>query len=390
MNNSSPPRAWATIDLAALQKNLAYVASLSDAKIVAVIKANGYGHGMVAIANAIKAAATQVECLAVATVDEALALKKIDSAMAVLLLPGFANAEECRILLAHGIETVVHTADQVATLHQELVALERQGESKASVRINRVWIKLDTGMHRLGLLPGECVAAFQQLSKSPGIGRLVLMTHLASADDIENPVTVAATDRQLAELDKVLVELHKAAVARPEVSVAASSALVNLPQSHHQYVRPGIMLYGGSAVKGLTGEQMGLQPVMTLRSRLIAIKTCLAGEKIGYGGSYSCETDVRMGVVSIGYGDGYPRCAGESAAPVLVKTASGSTRTRLIGRVSMDMLCIDLTEVPDAQLGDEVVLWGEGLSADEIAQHIGTISYELFCHAMPRVTKIYL
>jgi len=387
MTDPSQLRAWATIDLAALQKNLAHIDSLTEAGIVAVIKANGYGHGMAAVAHAIKAATTKVACLAVATVDEALALKQLDTGMGVLLLQGFANAEECQLLVAKGIEMVIHTPEQVTVLHKELSAVA--SGSNMPVLVDRIWIKLDTGMHRLGMTPPECLAAFQQLSQCPGIGQLILMSHLACADNVHERISKAANENQLAELDATLAALQKAGLNRPEVSVSASAGMVNLPETHHQYVRPGIMLYGGSAIHRVYGNEMGLLPVMTLSSRIIAIKTCLAGEAVGYGGSYVCETDVRMGVVSIGYGDGYPRSAADCSGPVLIKAASGNKRVRLIGRVSMDMLSIDISDVADAKVGDEVVLWGEGLPADEIAAYAGTISYELFCNVMPRVSKIY-
>ncbi|MCH1600110.1 MAG: alanine racemase, partial [Pseudomonadales bacterium] len=251
----------------------------------------------------------------------------------------------------------------------------------------KFWIKYNTGMNRLGLGKRQASEFYLRLQKCPNT-ELVLMSHLACADDPDSKEFASFTQQQLQYLTELRGELVTASKQDVECSMAASAGILQWPDTHLDYVRPGVMLYGSSPMAGKTGEELGLQPVMTLRSRLITIRDLKAGESIGYGATYVCDRDTRMGTVSIGYGDGYPRSA-INGTPVLVQTASGSVRTRMIGRVSMDMITIDLTGIDDAQIDDEVTLWGEGLCADEVARSAGTISYELFCKVTPRVEVSY-
>ena len=206
---------------------------------------------------------------------------------------------------------------------------------------------------------------------------------------MENPDSQEITARLMDQFEqtyKSLIEAERVDLPR---SIAASAGILTLPDTHLDYVRPGVMLYGSSPLAGSTGEEIGLQPVMTLSSRLIAINQVSAGDFIGYNASYVCDRDTLVGVVSIGYGDGYPRTA-DNGTPVLVKTQSGINRTRLIGRVSMDTITVDLTEIPDACIYNEVILWGDDLCADEVAHAAGTIAYELFCKVTQRVTFEYV
>jgi len=374
-------RAWATIDLSALKKNLAQVRAYSPcSKIYPVIKSNAYGHGMAEAAAALKASNTNISGLAVATVDEAIRLRQIEAELPILLLNGFMNEEELRECLARRIEAVVHADYQLG-------ALEKVLAEEVLVDARKFWIKYNTGMNRLGLGKRQASEFYLRLQKCPNT-ELVLMSHLACADDPYSKEFASFTQQQLQYLTELRGELVTASKQDVECSMAASAGILQWPDTHLDYVRPGVMLYGSSPMAGKTGEELGLLPVMTLRSRLITIRDLKAGESIGYGATYVCDRDTRMGTVSIGYGDGYPRSA-INGTPVLVQTASGSVRTRMIGRVSMDMITIDLTGIDDAQIDDEVTLWGEGLCADEVARAAGTISYELFCKVTPRVEVSY-
>ena len=375
-------RAWATINLASLKKNLAQVRAHSPgSKIYPVIKSNAYGHGMAEAAAALKNSHTNISGLAVATVNEAITLRQLEPDLPIMLLNGFVTEEELRECLAQGIETVVHADYQLEPLEKVL------GEGGLA-QGRKFWIKYNTGMNRLGLSKEQAQDAYLHLSKVPNT-ELVLMSHLACADDPDSEKFAAFTRQQLQYLMDLRGELVTASQQAVACSMAASAGILQWPDTHLDYVRPGVMLYGSSPMADKTGEELGLQPVMTLKSRIITIRDLKPGEIIGYGAAYVCDRDTRMGTVSIGYGDGYPRSA-ENGTPVLVHTASGSVRTRMIGRVSMDMITIDLTGIDDVQINDEVTLWGDGLCADEVARSAGTISYELFCKVTPRVDVSYV
>ena len=242
-------------------------------------------------------------------------------------------------------------------------------------------------MNRLGMNSLDTCSSFLRLQAFPEI-ELVLMSHLAYAEDMDNPDSKYFTDRQMDKFEAVKAELQSSYDEQIEMSMAASAGILTLPNTHLNYVRPGVMLYGSSPLAQQTGEELGLYPVMTLSSRIIAINEVAAGEAIGYNATYICEKDTRVGTVSIGYGDGYPRSA-VNGTPVLVKTETQVFRTQIIGRVSMDMITIDLSGIDDVQINDEVILWGEGLCADEVAKYANTISYELFCKVTKRVPFIY-
>ena len=382
MNTDRQRRAWAEINLTALRANLEVVRQHNQhASITAVIKSNGYGHGMEAVAQALLQAPTTVERFAVATVDEAVALNILGTGKRILLLQGFSDVEQARFLIESDLEFVIHADYQLVILKQIL----------REHTVNRpltVWLKLDTGMHRLGLNYSEFLQTYRELMALPEVGSVVIMSHLACADDPEDSVAAASTSEQLHRFNAVLSDLQAADPRQPGRSLAASAGILSRPDTHFDHLRPGIMLYGGSPLHNRTGPELGLQPVMTLRARIIAIKQVPAGGSIGYGATYTCATPTRIGVVSIGYGDGYPRSA-PTGTPVLVRTAGGYQRSCLLGRVSMDMITIDLEGLVDTEVGDEVVLWGESLSADEVARFAGTISYELFCQVTSRVSYVY-
>jgi alanine racemase len=352
--------AHAIIDLQALRHNLTVVRGYApDAKVLAVIKANGYGHGALAVAEAL----SQADAFAVARLEEALKLRKGGIEHPIVLLEGVFDPGELGIAAAHQCQIVVHSLSQ-------LVALENAHLSQPVT----VWLKLDSGMHRLGVEPKDFNLFYQRLTAIASVQEIVLMSHFASADEPDSKQTA----EQLALFQQCTLTL-------PEVvrSLANSAAIISLPQSHSAWVRPGIMLYGASPFAERHASEFGLKAAMTLKSRVITVHPLNAGEAVGYGGSWRTGKDTRLAVVAMGYGDGYPRHA-PSGTPVLIK----GERYPIVGRVSMDMITVD---IGDAEIneGDEVVLWGDTLPVDEIAALAGTIGYELLCNVTPRVVYHY-
>jgi alanine racemase len=375
-------RVWATIDLEALCKNLALVrAHCPESKIFPVIKSNAYGHGMEQVARAITTSHTKIAGFAVATLQEAVELKRLELDRPIMVLNGYVNEDELRLCLDESFEPVVHAKYQLELAGEVLSEDFFSGTRK-------FWIKMNSGMNRLGMSRVESSEGFLKLHAFPDT-ELVLMSHLAFADDMNNPESRAFTDSQMEEFLALRKQLKESCDDEVEASIAASAGILTIPESHLSYVRPGVMLYGSSPLAKETGGEVGLHPVMTLSSRIISIRDLAAGESIGYNATYVCEKNTRVGVVSIGYGDGYPRSA-VNGTPVLVKTKTQILRTQLIGRVSMDMITIDLSGIEDAQIDDEVILWGTGLCPDEVSRHAGTISYELFCNVTQRVPYIYV
>lgn len=382
VNGNASRRARVTIDLGALRHNFSVARSCCpDARIMAVVKANAYGHGLEQVAAALHPVMRPDDCFGVASLSEALTLRRLHPRAAILMLQGVATRGELQRALEAELEMVIHSLYQLDDLQAVLEHLP-EGRRKA-LRPLRVWLKLDTGMHRLGMPPQDFLDAWWRVNAMGEVECIVLMSHLARADELQSD----AVKRQLARFQ----ETWRAGPGSPrkpvEVSIAASGGTLAWPETHFDWLRPGIMLYGGSSILEENGVDRGLRPVMTLRSRLIAINRVPAGESIGYGATYTCEQECRVGVVSIGYGDGYPRHA-PNGTPVLVVTPEGPVRTRMIGRVSMDMITIDVTDI-DTGVGSEVILWGEGLPADEIARLCGTISYELFSQVTSRVRYEY-
>ncbi len=351
----------ADVDLEALVANLQRARTAAPcSRVAAVVKADAYGHGLVPVARALEAS---VDRLAVACLEEAARLHGAGIGRPSLLLEGVFEAAELAEAAVLGAAVVVHCEEQLA-------ALERAGLTRPV----EVWLKVDTGMHRLGWPAEDVPAIWPRLRACPAVGDVVLMSHLASADRPGDACNAAQLDR----FDSATHGLEA------ERSMANSAAVLSRPEAHGDWVRPGIMLYGASPLAGRTASELGLEPVMTLRSRLIAVRQCRAGDRVGYGGDWVCPEAMPVGVVAIGYGDGYPRHL-PAGTPVLV----GDRRLPLIGRVSMDMITIDLRGRPETRPGDGVVLWGAGLPVDEIAARAGTIAYELLCQVTPRVPRIY-
>lgn len=380
MSVATPARAWASIDLSALNSNLLRArAYCPGAKVAAVIKANAYGHGVNEVAASLAALPDGPDCLAVATLDELVALQLLGTGKRLLLLGGIRSADELRFAAESGAEFVLHSDYQLALLKRWITD---RPESRLSV-----WLKLDTGMHRLGLALDEFRDAANFLGSCKQVSRLVVMSHLASADGTD-PLSETVTRKQVTRFREALAAAG-AAVGRPvEASLSASAGIMGHKDLGFDCVRPGIMLYGGSPFADRHAESLGLKPVMTLSASLVAIKQVAAGETIGYGATFHCDSETRVGVVAIGYGDGYPRSL-PSGTPVLVNSRGRPLRVRLLGRVSMDLITIDLSGLDDVQVGDPVVLWGRGLPVDEIAAYAGTLSYELCCRVTRRVKFDY-
>jgi alanine racemase len=374
-------RAWATIDLRALKKNLSQVSiHCPESQIVPVIKANAYGHGVEKVALALNAMHKKFAAFAVASMEEAMELRTLGISTPILLLSGFRNKVEMDLCLNHKIEPVIHSMYQFEEIDKYL-------QTEILSGVGRVWLKFNSGMNRLGLDKEQALRVYGDLHKHPET-EVVLMSHLASADETENPSAVEFTQRQIAEFDSLKQQIANSTQGPVLAGLAASAGILSLPQTHHQFVRPGFMLYGGSPFANRTAQEIGLLPVMTLRARIIAINDVEAGGTIGYGATHRCEQTTRVGIVSIGYADGYPRSA-KNGTPVLVNTKQGQRRAGLLGRVSMDTIAIDLTGLDTVKIGDDVVLFGDGLSADEVARYADTVSYELFCKVTKRVEFVY-
>lgn len=352
---SRPARA--TIDHKALRANLQRArAAAPTSRMMAVIKADGYGHGMVRVAEALHDA----EGFGVASIEEALILREAGIAHPVVLLEGFYTADELPVIAKHRLGVVVHHEHQLELLERTALPYPVQ-----------VWLKIDSGMHRLGFRPEQAVGVYGRLKACANVlERIRLFTHLANADEREDPTTLHQ------------VECFETAVEglEGERSIANSGGILGWPATHGDWARPGIMLYGVSPFSDTVSKDEQLTPVMTLSSELIAITSCRRGDRIGYGGAWTCPEDMPVGVVAIGYGDGYPRAAA-TGTPALV----GDQRAPIVGRVSMDMLCLDLRGVPGAQVGDQVELWGKRLPVEEIARAASTIPYELLCNVARRV-----
>lgn len=354
-------RPQAIIDLGALNHNFFRVKQLApDSKVLAVLKANAYGHGMLTVAQALKHA----DALGVARIDEALALRAGGITKPIVLLEGFFHADELQQVVASNLQLVIHHREQAEAL---LAA-----ELDAPVR---VWLKIDSGMHRLGIYPYEFNDLYQRLNQSANVQAPIrLMSHFASSDELSNP----ATARQLALFQQTIQQ------AAGEISLANSGAVLNWPQSHGDWVRPGLMLYGVSPMAELNGKDHGLMPVMTLCSSVIAVREVKAGDAVGYGGSWIAAHQTRLAVVAMGYGDGYPRAAGNNA-DVLIN----GKRFPIVGRVSMDMITVDIGTEP-VVVGDKVVLWGADLPVEQLARCVDTIAYELLCNITSRVQFSYI
>lgn len=346
----------ATIHLDALRQNLATVRALAPrSRVLAVVKADGYGHGLERVARALRDA----NAFGVAALSDAERLRAAGLSQRIVLLSGFDEPSDLAQLRRLDTDTVVHHEEQLRML-----------EADAGAPL-RLWLKLDTGMHRLGFAPAQARTLHSRLRGLRNVDPdIVLMTHFARSDEFEGD----ATRRQIEAFEAATRDLPGAR------SLSNSAGVLGWPRAHADWVRPGGALYGLSPVAGKSGPDLGLQPAMTLTTRLIAINRVARGECVGYGGAYACPEDMDLGIAAIGYGDGYPRLAAQGT----VVRVNG-VRAPIVGRVSMDLLAIDLRGLPQARVGDPVVLWGRGLPIEDVAAAAGTIGYELACGITRRV-----
>ena len=344
----------ATVSAGALAHNLSVARKhAGDAKVWAVIKANAYGHGLERAAKAF----AEADGLAVLDFQEAARLRLAGITQPILMLEGIFKSSDVALLDKYALTPVIHSAAQVEML--------RSGTLASAID---VYVKVNSGMNRLGFSAETLGASYQALGEHPRVRQLTLMTHFADADGASG---VKAQLDWFREMTK--------SFSGPR-SLANSAALLRFPEARGDWVRPGIMLYGCSPFADRTAESLGLKPAMTLTTEIIATQQLHPGERVGYGFSYEAVGELRIGVIACGYADGYPRHA-STGTPVLVN----GKRTRIVGRVSMDMITVDISDIPQAGIGAPVTLWGEGLSADEVAASAGTLSYELLCALAPRV-----
>lgn len=353
--------ATATINLNAIRSNYRLAKSVApEQNAIAVIKADAYGHGAVIVAEALK---DEVDAFAVACIEEALELREAGITLPILLLEGFFSTDELETICRNDLWCTIHSLEQLDTLSQF-----------RTEHVMTVWLKMDTGMHRLGIDPECYTDAYNKITALPHVKKVVLMTHFSSADEL---------DLNFTERQTQIFERNTATINAP-VSLANSAAILAHNYASRDWQRPGIMLYGATPFTKSQPLADQLQPVMSLTSEIIAVHDLEPGEAIGYGRTWVCEQPTRVGTVAMGYADGYPRHA-KNGTPVIVD----GHESRLIGRVSMDMLTVDLSHIPEAKTGSKVELWGENLAASEVAKHCDTIPYTLFTGITRRVHKRY-
>lgn len=357
----------ATIHLDSMQHNLQRARSCAPAsKIWAVVKADAYGHGLERAMRGFALA----DGLALIETENALRLRALGWIKPIMLLEGVFDPTDVALLAEHNINSAVHCLEQIKML--EYTQLYRPID---------VHLKMNTGMNRLGFMPEDYAAAHARLRAIPGVRNITLMTHFANADELEHPRLKIVEQVRRFRLGAAGLEgehsLSNSGGVLQQGAAALTTELAN--ELGSDWVRPGIMLYGGTP-GGKTAQEFGLLPTMTLTSEIIGMQQLQAGDSVGYGSSFQAPGPMAVGVVACGYADGYPRHA-PHGTPVIVD----GVRTTLIGRVSMDMMTVDLTPIPNARVGSKVTLWGDGLPIDEVANAAGTIGYELMCALAPRV-----
>ncbi len=377
--------ALAEINLSAVRHNLAVVqAKAPESRVLAIVKADGYGHGLEAIAQTLAHAPRPVDAFGVASIDDAVRLRTSGITGRIVLLSGFDEVADLVAIQELALDCVIH--------HDTQISMLERARYDAEAKPIRVWLKLDSGMRRLGFFAEQFPLALQRLrALAITDGEITLMSHFAHADAIglddsgAEHVAKIQTEAQINRFDQVLAEaIPDTLTIKDTQSLSNSGAILSAPLSHRQWIRPGGLLYGLSTHDQLTGAELGFVPAMRLSTRLVSVKTIQAGDAVGYGGSFVAPCAMRIGIAAIGYGDGYPRHVA-TGTPVRV----AGFPTQIIGRVSMDLLSVDLRNLPDIDVGAEVVLWGEELPAETIARAAETISYELTCGVTKRVRFSY-
>ncbi len=351
-------RTSVVIDIAALKHNLSRIRLFAPtSNVMAVIKANAYGHGAVCVSNALD---DLVDGFGVASVDEGVTLRRAGVKSPITILSAFYLRDEVEALSKFNLTPVIHSVEQEQLL---LDYLDNTLD---------VWLKLDSGMHRMGLTSKELHDSTKKLSRCQFIRDIRIMSHLANADDLTNEYTNVQLRYFLQNTNNTY-----------QRSLANSAGVVGWPETHFEWVRSGLMLYGASPIVGKSAKEFDLHPVMTFKAKLIAIKHLNEGNAVGYGGDWTCPQAMRIGVVSCGYGDGYPRQIDDKAFVLL-----NGKSVPIIGRVSMDVMSIDLRGHDEARVNDDVTLWGQGLPVDDIAAHADTIPYTLLSLVTSRVPRM--
>ncbi len=353
----------ALIDSAALRHNLGTIRAYAPgSKVMAVVKANAYGHGLLSTALAL----ADADALAVARLEEAVALRSTGVRTPIVLLEGVFNAEQLGEAAHHRFELVVHDPLQL-----KLLEAHRGAERFV------VWIKMDTGMNRLGFRPEAFAPALARLrAMSVPALELRAMTHLARADERSEPMTL----EQVGRFESTLASAGLTGADRLATSIGNSAGTLGHPRAHGDWVRPGLALYGVSPFADATGARHGLKPVMTLETTVLTVREVKRGETVGYAGTWRAERDSSIAILAAGYGDGLPRHL-VNGTPVLI----GGSRYPLVGRVSMDMIAVDVSGAPKVATGSKAIVWGEGLPVEDVAMHADTIPYELLCGVSQRV-----
>lgn len=356
------------IDLAAIQANCRLAQTLAPhSKTVAVVKADAYGHGAVEVTKALE---PQVEMFTVSCLEEALVLRENGLKKPILLLEGCFDKSELKIALDNQCEIIVHSRLQ----------LEQLLNTRLETPLN-IWLKIDTGMHRLGILPHEVASIYAKLAESSNVNNIVLVTHFAHADDVGG----AHTAMQINQFKTCIQPIVDNANQKVELSMANSAALLAWHQTRVDWNRPGIMLFGLSPFAEAIDAAKELIPAMEFESQVIALRQILTGESVGYGCTWTAQRTSVIATIAVGYGDGYPRAA-KSGTPVLIN----QQRAPLAGRVSMDLISVDVTDLPNVNLGDTAILWGKDLSANEVAHWADTIGYELVTRMPKRVVRVFV
>lgn len=328
----------------------------SHSKIIAMVKANAYGHDLRRVANLLKDA----DAFGVACLEEAKMIRQAGvTRQPIIIMVGFFSESELDDISTLNCEVVLHQQHQIEVLKKVHLA-----------SFINVWLKINTGMNRLGFLPEELETVYKTLRELNNVREIRLMTHFSDADNPTNP----KTKNQIEIFNKVTKDFSN------EKSLANSAGIIAFPESHADWVRPGLMLYGASPIVGKTAADFNLKPAMTLTSEILSVQHYKKSDQIGYGSTFICPENMPVGIAALGYGDGYPWHA-SGCAPILVK----DHECQLAGRVSMDMLAIDLRNYPEAKIGDRVVLWGDGMPIERIAESANTIPYELLCGIVRRV-----
>lgn len=352
----------AVINFDNLRHNFEVLQELAPGKLVLVVKANAYGHGLKQVVKALG----NVDCFAVATIDEALLIRQFRPNVRILLLEGFLDKEELKMALQLNLDCVIHQQHQLNMLN----------EISSNERLN-IWLKYDSGMNRLGFNQKEYSQAIKSLEKNSKVNELILMSHLASANQKNNPFNQE-------QKQKFLKFSHN-----KQLSLSNSSALLNGWAIDNEWCRVGLTLFGVSPIEGKLASDYHLKPVMTLKTNIIAIKQVNAGETIGYGQTYCTKNKMQIAIIGIGYGDGYPWSLTENAFVLL-----NQQQTKIVGRVSMDMMAIDITGINNVNIGDSVLIWGESINGnlpvETVASHANIIAYVLLCQITPRVKCQYV